>query len=268
MAEENKKIDSLIATGSEIAGSAIGGAVGFLAGGLGGAVVGGPIGVVIAKSANKVLSDISNRFLSKREEIRVGATAAFALEKIKLYLDTGKNPRNDGFFETSNKRSEADEVFEGVLLKSKNEHEEKKAKILGNIFANIAFTPGFSLGEANHLLQLAGSMTYRKMSILALFDRKDLEPRKYVLKEDSYRGLKGEILYETISVLQEIFEMYNLGFVYCTDKGRTGAEALLGWHDVAPNRMHLTPLGKRYFNIMGLNDIDEEEIIPLISLLT
>lgn len=268
MAEEKKKIDSLIETGSEMAGSAVGGAVGFLAGGIGGAIVGGPLGVVIAKSANKVLCDISSRFLSKREEIRVGATAAFALEKIKLYLETGKSPRDDGFFNASSKRSEADEVFEGVLLKSKNEHEEKKAKILGNIFANIAFTPGFSLGESNHLLQLAGSMTYRKMSILALFNKKDFTPNNYQLREDSYRGFKGEILYETISVQQEIFELYNAGFVYCSNKERTGGEALLGWHDPVPNRMHLTPLGQRYFNIMGLSDIEDKDIWSLAQLLS
>jgi len=268
MTEEKKKINTLIETGSEMAGAAAGGAVGFLAGGLGGAIVGGPVGVAIAKSANKVLSDISNRLLSKREEIRVGATAAFALEKIKLYLETGKNPRNDGFFNGASIRSEADEVFEGVLLKSKNEHEEKKAKILGNIFANIAFTPGFSLGESNHLLQLAGSMTYRKMSILALFNKKDLTPGNYKLRDDSYRGFKGEILYETISVLQEIFELYNLGFVYCSNKERTGGEALLGWHDATPNRMHLTPLGQRYFDIMGLNDVEDNDTQPLIKLLS
>ncbi len=268
MVEEKKKIDSLIETGSEMAGAAVCGAVGFLAGGLGGAAAGGPLGVIIAKSAKKVLSDISNRYLSKREEIRVGATAAFALEKIKICLEAGKSPRNDGFFNASGKRSEADEVFEGVLLKSKNEHEEKKAKILGNIFANIAFTPGFSVGEANHLLQLAGSMTYRKMTILALFNKKELFPENYRLKEDSYRGFKGEILYETISVLQEIFELYNLGFAYCSNKEKTGGEALLGWHDAAPSRMRLTPLGQRYFDIMGLNDVEDKDIQPLVRLLS
>ena len=127
--------------GSDIAGAATGSAIGFLTGGPGGAAIGGATGVIISKS----LSDITDRLLSNREKMRVGATATFALTKIKSRLDSGDKLRNDGFFEEKEGgRPDAEEIFEGVLLKAKNEHEEKKAKILGNIFANIAFLPGFS----------------------------------------------------------------------------------------------------------------------------
>jgi len=260
MSSDKEKVEALISNGSEIAGAAIGGAVGFLAGGPVAAAAGGALAVGISKGIGKLLSDIANRNLSKRERIRVGATVAFALAKIKSYLDSGRIPRDDGFFgDKGNKRSNAEEIFEGVLLKSKNEHEEKKAKILGNIFANIAFWPGFSVGEANHLLQIAGNLTYRKMCILSLIERKT-QIQGIKLREDEYRGFKGQILYESISILQEIYEMYNLGMIACKSKSSEGHEALLGWTDVAPNRLLLTPMGKRYYKVMGLQDIPKKDI--------
>ncbi len=115
MAFDRDKVKSLISAGSEIAGPTAGAAIGFLAGGPGGAALGGFLGVVIPKG----LSDMTDRFLSSREKTRVGATAAFALAKIKMYRDSGKEPRNDGFFEDKGEgRTDADEIFEGVLLKA------------------------------------------------------------------------------------------------------------------------------------------------------
>lgn len=271
MPTDREKVESLISTGGEIAGAATGGAIGFLAGGPTGAAFGGALGIIISKGAISLLSDIADRFLSKREKIRVGATAAFALVKIKSHLDAGFEIRNDGFFNNKEmERSGAEEIFEGVLLKAKNEHEEKKAKILGNIFANVAFFQGFSVGEANHLLQIAQNLTYRGMCILSLIKRKD-QIQGVKLREDSYRESKGErIFYETISILQEAYQIYNSGLIACKQKSSQegGAEivssegyrVLLGWTDIAPNRLLLTSLGERYYIVMGLDDIPEEDI--------
>lgn len=260
MLNDREKVNSLISLGGDIAGSAVGGAIGFLAGGPTGAAIGEALGVVISKSSIKLLSDIADRTLSKREKIRIGATAAFALVKIKSYLNAGCTPRDDGFFDTKGKeRSDADEIFEGVLLKAKNDHEEKKAKILGNIFANVAFINGFSVGEANHLLQIANDLTYRGMCFLALIERK-CQILSIKLREESYREFKGDIYYETISILQEAYQIYNYGLIACKIKSSESYEALLGWTDIAPNRLLLTLIGKRYYQVMGLEDIPEEDV--------
>ncbi|MFW0859201.1 MAG: hypothetical protein AAGB97_03340 [Dehalococcoidia bacterium] len=260
MPSDREKVELLISTGSEIAGAATGAAIGFLAGGPAGAAVGGASGVIISKGT-RLLSDIADRFLSKREKIRVGATAAFALAKIKSHLHAGFKVRNDGFFaDKEEKRSGAEEIFEGVLLKAKNEHEEKKAKILGNIFANIAFLQGFSVGEANHLLQIAQNLTYRGMCVLSLIKRKD-QIQDVKLREESYLEFKGErIFYETISTLQEAYQIYNSGLIACKQKSSEGYLAMVGWTDLAPNRSLLTPMGERYYEVMGLEDIPEEDI--------
>ncbi|HEX74850.1 MAG TPA: hypothetical protein G4N93_06900 [Dehalococcoidia bacterium] len=268
---DKDKVKSLISTGSDIAGAATGGAIGFLTGGPGGAAIGGSLGVIISKG----LSDIADRLLSNREKIRVGATVTFALTKIKSRLDSGHELRNDGFFEDKERgRADAEEIFEGVLLKAKNEHEEKKTKILGNIFANTAFFPGFSVGEANHLLRIAENLTYREMCTLSLVHRKEKIPG-IKLRECSYvddirdekklygRSEYGTISNETMSMLQEAYEICDAGLMVCKVKHDEVGGAfwtLLGWADVVPDDLELTEMGERFYQVMGLDDIPEEDI--------
>jgi hypothetical protein len=248
----NEKVKHLLSAGGEIAGGAVGGVLGFLAAGPGGAAAGGALGAVIP-----ILSDIASRTLSRREEVRVGAVAAFALERIKTRLDNGDKPRDDGFFsEKQGKRSDAEEIFEGVLLKAKNEYQEKKSKILGNIFANTAFANGFSLGEANRLLQITEDLTYRQICILALVERKS------TLQEIRLRTrpYDGKVSAETASILQEIYDMYNRGLL-----SSEGGGYYLNWSEPVPGRLILTVPGKRYYIIMGLADIPVDDLVILAS---
>lgn len=271
MPRKKDKVKSIISAGSAIAGSTAGGAISYLLGDMGGAAIGPALGILISTG----LSDIANRLLSTREQARVGATAAYAIERIKSRIDSEDKLRNDGFFESEgNTRSDAEEIFEGVLLKAKNEHEEKKTRILGNIFANMAFFPGFSVGEANHLLRIAENLTYREMCILSLIKRKEKIP-EIKLREDSYvddirdekklygRSQYGSISSETMSMLQEAYEISNLGLIVCKVKRDEIGDAywaLLGWADIVPDDLEFTDMGERYYQVMGLDDIPEQDI--------
>lgn len=252
-----------------MAGAASGGVLGFLMGGPGGAAVGGVAGVAISKASAKVLSDVAHRSLSQREEVRIGAAATFAIQNIQIRLENGEHPRNDDFFQAQQhtSRTNAEEIFEGVLLKSKNEHEEKKVKIFGNIFANIAFTPDLKVGEANHILQIAENLTYRQMCLLSMFCRKD-EIGDLELPE----SLHNMQSFETISIQQEIYQLYNFGLLGCRIPDSSNSsdswiasdssnyQALLGWDDVKPNLMELSYLAQRYYVIMGLDEISSIEL--------
>ncbi len=253
MTLDEDKIKSLLSDGSAITGAASGSAIGFLIGGPVGAALGGLSGVVIGRT----LLEIAGRLLSHRETVRIGATATFAITKIKERLDSGDKLRNDGFFkEQEEGRSDAEEIFEGVLLKAKNEHEEKKTRIIGNIFANTAFYSAISVGQANHALRIAEDLTYRAMCILSLIKKKDdLEGIK--LGEGDYTQ-RAKLPYETMSLLQESYELYNnLNLIAPKDPN---VMQITSWAGMSPNVLKLTPIGERYYQVMGLDDIPEEDI--------
>lgn len=223
-----------------------------------GAFIGAGLGVTF-----KVFAEIATRSLSSREKVRVGAAASFALVKIQQRIDSGESPRDDTFFSSKgNSRSAAEEILEGVLLKSKNEHEEKKVRIFGNIFANIAFTPGLRVGEANHILQIAENLTYRQMCLLALFHRED-EIRDLQLAE----ALPSSQSFETISVLQEIYQLYNFGLLASPIPDSSDYLSLMSWEDVIPNLIELTSLAKRYYAVMSLDEVSSLDVKDVAILL-
>lgn len=139
--ENIEKAKSLISTVAEIAGAAVGGAIGFFAAGPAGAAGAGTLGVIVAKAGAKLLGDVAERTMSAREKVRVGAVAAIAFDKIKKNAQAGNEPRKDGFFDSVDGRlSKAEEILEGTLRRAREEYEEKKLRSW-EIFTQTWFIP-------------------------------------------------------------------------------------------------------------------------------
>jgi hypothetical protein len=276
--EEIERVKQVTGSSSNVVGAAVGNTLGFILADAPGAFIGGAFGASLTGVLKQVFFDVATRRLSKREETRVGTSAYFAVEKIQARLNAGELPREDGFFDKSDldSRSYADEIFEGILLKSKNEHEEKKIKFIANIFANTTFHSEISSSEANHLLQVAENMTYRQMGLLALFERKaELEGIHLADRDYSSRDNEDNVpIINDLSALQEVYQLYNSGLVACKFVEQVNSD---GWtesvivtsqnylafntfEDVIPNQMILTNLGKRYYSIMSLSEISKEDL--------
>jgi hypothetical protein len=173
--EDDSKLHRIISRGAELTGAGAGGLIGFFAGGPVGAAIGGAAGPAIAWSLQKVGKDIAERWLSPWEEARIGAGLFYVRDKMRWYLEGGHQIRDDDFFDQGmHDRSKSDEILEGVLLKCKQENEEKKLKLISNIYINTAFMPNVSVAGANWLLQKVQEFTYRQLCILSLIERIDV----------------------------------------------------------------------------------------------
>lgn len=263
-----EKAKSLISTGAEIAGAAVGGAIGFFAAGPAGAAGAGTLGVILAKAGTKVLGDVAERVLSDREKVRMGATAAIAFNKIEERVSKGQKPRDDGFFEADDARPASEELLEGTLKKARDEYEEKKVYMLGNFYSNLVFSPGVSVQEANYYLRLFETLTYRQLCVICLVFMLPNYPKFQVLRKIDYRSNNKDMSATTVTLLQEIFGLYNQGLISCRTIDGTGNTALLGWHDVIPANMQLTGLGERFKDLfLGGGNFDTSDIINIVSLL-
>ncbi|MBE9234376.1 hypothetical protein IQ231_22710, partial [Cuspidothrix issatschenkoi LEGE 03284] len=106
----------------------------------------------------------------------------------KQHISDGKEPRKDGFFESKiDNKSKAEEIFEGILIKSQLQYEEKKIRILSNIFANAAFREDISVEELHHLIRIVDELTYRELCILSLITRKN------TFDESNFQSLQNPI---------------------------------------------------------------------------
>lgn len=259
---EETLASELVESGSELAGAATGAALGLIGGPV--AVVGGAVaGAVVGRVLKRVGAEIKQRVLGPREEVRIGATVAFAGAAIEQLTSAGRQPREDGFFEEdASGRIPADEILEGVLVRARDAYEEKKVRLLGILFAKIAFYPEISPAYANYLITLAGRLTYRQLVVMAV--AQDPSNREG-LRQSSYRsdsaalqrlGLDGTAL------ITEIYDLYQQGLMSGSDDA-----AWLSVADVNPVGLRLQGAGSVLAQMMALDTISQEDRAHIYDLL-
>ena len=262
MKNKKDKTLSLINAGSDITGNVTGAAIGLLAAGPIGAVLGAASGPIVGRVINKICSEIYDRQISKRQISRAGATAGFAIYQIKERLDAGDDIRNDGFFDENGSRSSAEEILEGVMIKSHNEHEEKKAKYYANIFVTAAFDTRFTAESLNHFLSLAERLTYRQLCILQIFSF----PHQFSLfdKEYTLNYLKT-VTFEKMAVLHEMYDLYQLRLLKCKAPGDGEPDDYMSFDQIHPTWMFPNDLGENLCHLMQLHTIPHEDLVSVAN---
>lgn len=253
----DQEAEQLLNRGAELAGSAVGGAIGFLAGG----VLGATAGAALGTSCGHALKDIANRMLSSREQVRVGATGSIALQEIHLRLEQGQSLRSDDFF-TSLKSGQrkAEEVFEGILLKAKDMHEEKKIVHIGKLFANIAFDASCSVSEANHIIGVAEALTYTQYCLLHIYEKTD----NYSLR-DKKIAPRESITYHALSLLQQTLELFRSQLVLLYEPGNEYHTIVLELNQIIPKFTKLSVQGKRIYEMLDLAKLPAPDITEVVK---
>jgi hypothetical protein len=252
--DKHSGIRRLINTGAEIAGGAVGGALGFLAGGPVGAALLGAGGAAAAAALRHIGEEASERLLGPREQVRVGGVLAIAAGEIRQRLEQGEAVRADGFFDPkASSRSDAEEVAESVLLKSQREPEEKKIPYMGHLFAAVAFDAQISAPLAHQVIKTAEQLTYRQLCVLKLAVVK----QSFALRTSDYRNQSGGFTKELYQVLYECLDLYHRGLI------SFGGEVAFGPTDVKPASMTVQGLGADIFNLMRLGRIPNEDLAPI-----
>jgi hypothetical protein len=202
--------------------------------------------------------------LSKREEFRVATTGKFAIHFIQERLEAGDIPRNDGFFskeETGTSR--AGEIFEGVLLRAKADHEERKAHFYGRLFANVAFDSTCSVAEANYLLRLMERLTFRQLVFLSIFSNRNQFPQ---LPSASFEN--KQVGFDLLNALSALFDLYQNGLLKSREPGAENFEVVFGGSEIIPTHIVLSETGERLFHLAGLaeiNQFDQQEVVALFA---
>lgn len=250
------KLRDLVEAGAEIAGGAIGGALGLLGGPLG-AVAGGAGGVIAGQALGHIGGELAERMLGPREKTRLGAVLAIAADDIRSRTERGEPVRDDDFFEQKEgRRSKADEVAENVLLKAQREAEERKIPYMGKLLSNITFDKSISAPMAHQIIKAAEALTYRQLVLLRVAAMR----QSLRLRGSDYRG-QQTFPTELMQVLYECHDLYVRSLV------NFGGEVAFGPTDVKPGSMKPQGIGAFVHNLMGLSSIPGAEIEEVAKLL-
>lgn len=247
----------------DIAGTGAGAFIGSVFAGPAGAIAGAAAGNALARKFSGTLDDMAQRVLSKREEARIGTVLFYTGEKIKSKIAVGFKIRDDGFFRDSpTDRSSFEEIFEGLLISAKKDHEEKKLPYYGNLMANILFTSDIDKFQANLLIRVFEELSYRQLCVLALIGHKD----EFKLREDSYRseGPAPPLGYKLISLLQEIKELNSRDLVAMS------GNVMLSIPAINPAELAIQGTGGAIYEFAELDDLcrkDYDELNNIAGLL-
>lgn len=237
------------ATG-EVAGAVVAAGIGLAIPGPAGAVIGATFGAVFSNLS----SDILSRALSKKEKERIERVKEETIKTIEENEKKGKTLRNDGFFTNTIKdRSSAEEIYEGILIASQKEYEERKILLLGRLYANIAYDSSITRPIANTLIKEASELTYRQLmiikdiGILQITAAKGIDPRR----NDNSGVVRGVT---NVSIASDITTLYHKTLVH-------SSSVILDAANINPALLSLVGHGELLFRLMELErtEIDDSE---------
>ena len=251
--KKDEIITEVVETGSDITGSIGGAVIGTLIAGPVGSIVGGVSGVIVTKLFKKIGAEIKERVLTSREEIRIGAVYTFALNKISQNENIGKTVRTDNFFSSrKNDRPYSEEILEGIVLTAQREYEERKIKFLGNLYGNICTNESIDSDQANQLIKITNTLTFRQFSILALYYEKQ---EKLANGKEKNKSLEQRNK-TPFDIVSEVKDLNQKGLLHTNT-------TYVNIDGFSLDSFNITSGGKFYYHFLELNQIEKIELEKL-----
>jgi hypothetical protein len=249
----SERVKWLLEAGAEITGAGVGGGLGAFASG----PLGGAAGAVIGAVLTRTLNDVARRALAHRESARVGGALRYAQSFIAEWLDEGRRPRTDGFFDQGDTgQSNAGTLLEGVLIKSRDAYEEKKIKHLGYMYAQSVFdNSGVGVEDFVFRLKLVERLTFRQLCLIGLYAWPGflLAPR-----ETPFWDIVGRNHY-LATLSYEYEELYDARLLSRDDGSRTP----LPIGRLIPAHFVTSDEGERLTLLLGLHLIPNRDLVEL-----
>lgn len=212
--DDDARLRSVIQSGSELVAAIGGGAIGLIGGPIG-AMGGAATGVVLTRALRRAGLEVYDRLLVARQQVRVGATLGIAAKDMDELSTPGASIRTDDFFEQGNgRRSDADELMEGVLLHAADAYQELKLRHLAAIVPALAFRPDVSAADGHWITDLASRLTWRQLVVLAIFAD---SPEQELMLRDIDQDVSGRNVVPG-TLADEVDELGALGLLGSTNQ--------------------------------------------------
>jgi hypothetical protein len=263
---ESELATQLIEGAADVAGAAAAGALALLTGPE--AVIAGQVGGSMVSSVLKIVAArIRRRVLEPRQTLRVGLAFTIAADHIATRLEHGAEPRADLFVGHGDHRPSAEELLEGVLRVAADEHQERKVRYLGRMYGELLFRPDISADLAAFLIRVAEALTWRQLMLTAYAG--DLSGRMGSLNEvvaarEVANHEDPAVLYAEIDDLagRKVIGASTVDGHVVTPASLWGSDS---FRSLGIGSARLTKVGQALHDLMGLSEIPDEDLLPLIA---
>lgn len=211
-------------------------------------------GIVVSALSPIIESGVKSimpKSLSERENRRIEVVFEQVIQKISNRLSQGMVPRSDKIYYANEiEIPNAQELFEGVLLKAREEHQARKLSFYSSFFANLCFEETINLEHAHYLLSLIERLTYRQLVILAyMSDGKSIQTGRW---DSLFKVSHSSELYKYYDFYSEYVDLYNVRIV--TQAGNLPGFAL------GMSETKISDMGLSIVRLLELQNVPQEDI--------
>lgn len=210
---------------------------------------------VYGKSIQALADKIDPCQLTECEKKRVENCMVSSIERIAERINNGDELRKDDFFkEKPNGKTDAEEVFESIVVASQRESQEMKQIFYGNMLANIGFVDYLDADEFNFLLKVFEKLTYRQCLILAVFYMNYIQKVNNIATVfKGYNPIQGENIKSKQWIFyQEILDLYQKSLLF-------DGKILFNITQLIPSDIYTYGLGEQIVLLAGLDKIVENK---------
>lgn len=225
-----------------------------------GFAAGGPFGAVAGVAVSRAVGALAYDLMSARQIHRVQTVLETIADRISEFEAEGRHLREDEefFTDTDRERATATELGEAVLIAARDAFEEKKLRLLGTFFANVAFEPNVDRLSSHALLSTATVLSYSQMVMLAVL----MSPTREELAEGSF-GDREPIPYASgfLPVVDQLWDLYRRNLVApIATPGESHRGYWLSAFEMSPRRTELFANGAALAVMMRLDECDRSDI--------
>lgn len=207
------------------------------------------------------INDIYENMYTSKESKRILTTLYYSLEIIQENLNKNNLIRKDNFFlKDTNEQCLAEEVINGIVISSKNEHEENKLKYYGYLLGNIMFKDNFTRDECNRLIKLSRQLTYCQIKLINMYVISQTIQVPILQREDYTKLGIGD--YKLLGILQDTLDMIQKSILNGSGK------LVLDVAQINPSKIKVQGTGTLLYNDMCLNKMPYDELEDILNLLS
>ena len=211
-------------------------------------LIGAALSPIISNGAKSILP----KSLSERENKRVEFIFENIIRKISAMLEKGFVPRLDEMYYANGLEiPNAQELFEGVLLKAREEHQAKKLLLYySTFFANVCFDETINIEHSHFLLCLIERLTYRQLTILSyLSDGKHIQTNRW---DSQFKVASNSELVRYYDFYSEYVDLYNIRLITQTDT--------ISGFSLGMSETKISDMGYSVVRLLELKDILKEDV--------
>ena len=215
----------------------------------------------IEKLYESIINEVYENIYTFKESKKILTTLYYSLEVVKENLDRNNLVRDDTFFdEYLNNQSLTEEIINGIIISSRNEHEERKIKYYGYLFANIMFKDNLDRDECNRLIKISRELTYCQIKLINMYVISQTVQVPILQREDYTKlGIKD---YKLLGILQDTLDMIQKSILNGSGK------LVLDVVQINPSKIKVQGIGTLLYNNMSLNKMPYDELEDILDLLS